>query len=171
MLARIHLTAILVERPKCVLEQTIRIILLLECHEPLPVLAEGGGHPRGHLVSSEELRIGPLHMKALSFVPYHEKKAYRRKCAATYYRLHRLSKPLAEGKENSTSCGQRDTQGRGEYLLTSSALETQRGSSMPISHWCRAAIVNAASRRDLGTHVPSKSAMAPPASSKSHADI
>src|SRR5947208_3533389 len=77
---------------------------------------------------------------------------------------------MEEGKGNNTSRGQRDTQGRGEYLLTSSALETQRGSSMPISHWCRAAIVNAASRRDLGTHVPSKSAMAPPASSKSHAD-
>lgn len=97
MLARIHLTAILVERPKRVLEQTVRIILLLECHEALPVLAEGGGHPRGHLVSSEELRIGPLHMKTLSFILYHEKKAYRRKGAATYYRLHRLSKPLLHG--------------------------------------------------------------------------
>ncbi len=39
--------------------------------------------------------------------------------------------------------------------LTSSALETQRGSSIPISHWCRAAIVNAAWRCAFGTHVSS----------------
>ena len=39
--------------------------------------------------------------------------------------------------------------------LTSSALETQRGSSTPISHWCSAAIVNLASRCALGTQVSS----------------
>lgn len=45
-------------------------------------------------------------------------------------------------------------QGDGESL-TSSALATHRGSSTPISHWCSAAIVNAASRCALGMHVPS----------------
>lgn len=66
--------------------------------------------------------------------------------------------------------GQRGTR-RGGEDLTSSALETQRGSSIPISHWCRAAMVNAAWRCTFGTHVPSLSTMAPPESSKSHAEI
>ena len=67
MLARIHLTAILIERPKRVLEQTVRIVLLLKFHKALPVLAKGGGHPRGELVSSKELRIGPLQMRTLVY--------------------------------------------------------------------------------------------------------
>ena len=57
-----------------------------------------------------------------------------------------------------------------QKTLTSSAVETQRGSSMPISHWCSAAIVNLASRCALGMQVSSWSVIAPPASSKSHAD-
>ena len=69
MLARIHLAAILVERPERVPEQTRRVILLLERDEAFPVLAEGGSHARGDLVSSKELRIAPLHMWTLSFIP------------------------------------------------------------------------------------------------------
>ena len=42
---------------------------------------------------------------------------------------------------------------------------------MPISHWCRAATVHTASRCSFGIGVSSKSAMAPPDSSKIHAAI
>ena len=42
---------------------------------------------------------------------------------------------------------------------------------MPISHWCRAATVHTASRCSFGIGVSSKSAMAPPDNSKSHAAI
>lgn len=170
MLARIHLTAILVERPERIPEQTRRIVLFLDRDEALPVLAEGGGHPCGGLVSSKELRIAPLHMKTLSVYTMGRKLTEGKAPPhATGFIVSRSHWFIGEGQGNNESWSVGYAR-RGEHSLTSSALETQRGSSTPISHWCRAAIVNAASRRDLGTHVPSKSAIAPPASSKSHAD-
>ena len=54
---------------------------------------------------------------------------------------------------------------------TSSADSMHRGSSMPISHWCKAATVHTASRCSFGIGVSSKSAMAPPDSSKIHATL
>jgi len=58
-----------------------------------------------------------------------------------------------------------------ETILTSSAESTHLSSSMSISHWCSAAIVNEASLCDLGTQVSSKSVIAPPASSNNHARV
>jgi hypothetical protein len=69
MLARVHLAAILVERPERVPEKTCWVVLLLERNEGLPVLAEGGGHARGDLRSSKELRIAPLYMRTTTFTP------------------------------------------------------------------------------------------------------
>lgn len=54
-------------------------------------------------------------------------------------------------------------------VLTCSAVVMQRGSSMPMSHWWSAATVQVASRCSFGRQVSSKSPMAPPASSNSHA--
>jgi hypothetical protein len=99
MLARVHLTTILVERPERVPEKTRWVVLLLERDEAFPVLAEGSGHARGDLMSSKELRIAPLYMRTPSFTPcHHEKRAYRWKGATTYHRLHRVSKPLFYGE-------------------------------------------------------------------------
>jgi hypothetical protein len=72
MLARIHLTAVLVERPERVPEQTRRVILLLECDEALPVLAEGCSNTRGDFVPPKELRVTPLHMRNTSFTSREE---------------------------------------------------------------------------------------------------
>ncbi len=54
-------------------------------------------------------------------------------------------------------------------VLTCSAVVMQRGSSMPMSHWWSAATVQVASRCSFGRQVSSKSPIAPPASSNSHA--
>ena len=92
MLAWVHLPTVLVERPERVLEQTVRVVLLLERDEAIPVLPERGDHACGELVPSEELRIAPLHMRSLSRTV--ETKPYRREGTAARYRLNRLSEPL-----------------------------------------------------------------------------
>jgi hypothetical protein len=55
--------------------------------------------------------------------------------------------------------------------LTSDAVSMHRGSSSSKGHWCKAAIVKAASRADLGTHEFSNSGSFPPANSKNQAGI
>ena len=52
---------------------------------------------------------------------------------------------------------------------TSSAAPTHLGSSIPRSHWCKAATVKAASRCSFGKHEFSKSPIAPLASSNNQA--
>ena len=58
---------------------------------------------------------------------------------------------------------------RGGERPTSSAAPTHLGSSIPRSHWCKAATVKAASRCSLGKQEFSKSPIAPPASSNNQA--
>ena len=62
-------------------------------------------------------------------------------------------------------------EGMGKEGLTRSAEVMHRGSSMPMSHWWRAATVKVASRCSLGKHVSSKSPIAPPASSNIQAVV
>ena len=166
VLARVHLAAIFVKWPERVPEQTRRVILLLKRNEALPILAEGGGHARGDLVPSEELRIAPLHIRNLPCTMENILTEGKDPPHATGFIVSRSHCFVDGGGKEDSDIVRKQRRGKD---LTSSALETQRGSSTPISHWCRAAMVNAASRCVFGTHVPSKSAMAPPESSKSHA--
>lgn len=152
MLARVHLAAIFVKWPECVPEQARRVILLLKRNEALPILAEGGRHARGDLVPSEELRVAPLHIRNLLYTMENILTEGKAPPHATGFIVSRSHCFVGGGgKEHSVIVRKQ----RGGEDLTSSALETQRGSSTPISHWCRAATVNAASRCDFGTHVPS----------------
>src|SRR5260221_3761436 len=131
MLARVHLAAILVERPESVPEQTRWVVPLLERDEALPVLAEGGGHACGELVSSKELRIAPLYMRIPSFTRERELTEGKAPPHATGLIVSRSHCFIGEGKENNMRRGQRRHARGEEYFLTSSALETQRGSSVP----------------------------------------
>jgi hypothetical protein len=92
VLGRVHLAPIPVKWPERVPEQTLWVIFLLECNQALPILTKGGDHTRRSLVSSEELRVAPLHMRILTL--HREELSYRGEGAAARHRFDRFSKPL-----------------------------------------------------------------------------
>lgn len=155
------------ERPERVPEHAARVVLLLQRRDARPVRAKGRHHARRGFVSAQELRRDTRRGRGQGGQAGWKgsRGTYGGERPTEGDGANGIPQPLGFGRDQCDA----DAGGENGAQRTSSAVSTQRGSSMPMSHWCSPAIVNAASRCDLGTHVPSKSAIAPPASSNSHA--
>lgn len=148
--------SLLVQWPKVVLEHTLRVVLPLQLRQTRPVLPKASHRPHRRLVPADKLRV-------------HSASRPADRAADVPMGTARRARPCLWCRRSTGTVCQHAAHGEQTRTRTSSADSMHRGSSMPISHWCKAATVHTASRCSFGIGVSSKSAMAPPDSSKSHA--